>query len=248
MNIVIIEDEKPAARLLIRELAKIGFDVQETLHSVSEAIPWLMQHEEPDLIFADIQLTDGLSLEIFEQIKLKHAAIIFVTSFDHYAIKAFKLNSIDYLLKPIDPVELVRAIGKYKTQYHKIGQQVEVLKQTLQGTSYPKRLIVKLGMQLKVILVDEVVCFYREDRGVYSVTREGKTHLLEEPSIEAILKMVNPSKFFRVNRYQIVAIDCIEQIIQLSTARLKLVLLNYSEEVIVSRERVVEFKLWLGAN
>ncbi|MDM1043871.1 response regulator transcription factor [Myroides sp. 1354] len=248
MNIVIIEDEKPAARLLMRELEKLGFGVQHILHSVGEAIPWFLQNEQPDLIFADIQLTDGLSLEIFEQIELKHSAIIFVTSFDHYAIKAFKLNSIDYLLKPIDAIELLGAITKFKKQHNKIGQQVEMLKHSLQSPSFPKRMIVKLGMQLKVVLVDEVVCFYREDRGVYITTIHGKTHLLDEPSIEAVLKMVDPAKFFRVNRYQVVGIDYIEKIIQLSTSRLKLVLLNYCDEVIVSRERVGDFKLWLGAN
>ncbi len=248
MNIVIIEDEKPAARLLIRELDKLGFSVQQTLHSVSEAIPWFVQNEQPDLIFADIQLTDGLSLEIFEQVELQHSAIIFVTSFDHYAIKAFKLNSIDYLLKPIDSSELLGAITKFKAHCHRIGQQVEQLRRTIPKATYPKRFMVKIGMQLKMILVEDVVCFYREDRGVYVVTKEGKSHLLDESSLEAIVKMVDPSQFFRVNRYQIIAIDFIEQMIHLSASRLKVTLLNYKEEVMVSRERISDFKLWLGAN
>ncbi|WP_158962434.1 LytR/AlgR family response regulator transcription factor [Myroides fluvii] len=248
MNIVIIEDEKPAARLLMRELEKLGFTVQQMLYSVGEAIPWFLQNEEPDLIFADIQLTDGLSLEIFEQVVLKHSAIIFVTSFDHYAVKAFKLNSIDYLLKPIDPTALVAAINKYRTQQNRIGQKVQILKTAHDAPAYAKRLMTKVGMHIKMVLLEEVVCFYREDRGVYMATREGKNQLLEESSIEAVLKMVDPTKFFRVNRYQVVAIDHIVQIVQLSTSRLKLVLLNYSDEVIVSRERVSDFKLWLGAN
>lgn len=248
MNIVIIEDEKPAARLLLRELEKLGFTVQQTLHSVGEAIPWFLQNEPPDLIFADIQLTDGLSLDIFEQVGLKHSAIIFVTSFDHYAIKAFKLNSIDYLLKPIEPKELLAAIAKFKVQFIKADQKMEALRTTLVGSSYPKRLMIKLGMQIKMILVEEVVCFYREDRGVYISTKEGKTHLLEEPSIEAVLRLIDPAKFFRVNRYQVVSIDFIEQIIQLTTSRLKLTMKQYNEEVVVSRERVNDFKMWLGNN
>ncbi|MDM1361135.1 LytR/AlgR family response regulator transcription factor [Myroides marinus] len=247
MNIVIIEDEKPAARLLTRELEKLGFTVQETLYSVGEAIPWFMQHEHPDLIFADIQLTDGLSLEIFEQVEIK-GAIIFVTSFDHYAIKAFKLNSIDYLLKPIDPADLVGAINKYKAQQRNTTQTVQTLRQSIGGSSYAKRLMIKVGMQIKMVLVDEVVCFYREDRGVYISTVDGRSHLLEESSIEAVIKIVDPAKFYRVNRYQVVCIDYIEQIVQLSTSRLKLVMKNYTDEVIVSRERVSEFKMWLASN
>lgn len=247
MNIVIIEDEKPAARLLTRELEKLGFTVQHILYSVNEAIPWFVQHEQPDLIFADIQLADGLSLEIFEQVELK-SAIIFVTSFDHYAIKAFKLNSIDYLLKPIEPSELLGAINKYKAQHSISPSKVQELRESIDGTSYAKRLMIKIGMQIKMVLVDEVVCFYREDRGVYISTVEGKIHLLEEGSIEAAIKMVNPEKFFRVNRSQVVCIDFIEQIVQLSTSRLKLSMKSYKEEVIVSRERVSEFKSWLAEN
>ncbi|MTG97247.1 MULTISPECIES: LytR/AlgR family response regulator transcription factor [Myroides] len=247
MKIVIIEDEKPAARLLTRELEKLGFEVQQILYSVGEAILWLMQHEHPDLIFADIQLADGLSLEIFEQVEVK-SAIIFVTSFDHYAIKAFKLNSIDYLLKPIEPIELLGAINKYKAQQRSTTQTVESLRHSIGGSNYAKRLMIKVGMQIKMVLVDEVVCFYREDRGVYISTVEGKTHLLDEESLEAVIKTVSPKKFFRVNRSQVVSIDYIEQIIQLSTSRLKLTMKNYTAEVIVSRERVGEFKSWLAEN
>ena len=247
MKIVIIEDEKPAARLLTRELKKLGFDVHDTLYSVGEAIPWFMQQEHPDLIFADIQLADGLSLEIFEQVEIG-SAIIFVTSFDHYAIKAFKLNSIDYLLKPIEPADLTRAITKYKAQQRSTTQTVQTMRQSLGGSAYAKRLMIKVGMQIKMVLTDEVVCFYREDRGVYLSAVDGKNHLLEESSIEAVIRTVDPAKFYRVNRYQVVNIDHIEQIVQLATSRLKLVMKNYAEEVIVSRERVGDFKMWLASN
>jgi DNA-binding LytR/AlgR family response regulator len=108
--------------------------------------------------------------------------------------------------------------------------------------------MIKVGMQIKMVLVDEVVCFYREDRGVYISTVDGRSHLLEESSIEAVIKIVDPAKFYRVNRYQVVCIDYIEQIVQLSTSRLKLVMKNYTDEVIVSRERVSEFKMWLASN
>ncbi|WP_010250580.1 LytR/AlgR family response regulator transcription factor [Myroides injenensis] len=247
MKIVIIEDEKPAARLLTRELEKLGLSVLITLHSVNDSITWFLQHEHPDLIFADIQLSDGLSLDVFEQVDIK-SAIIFVTSFDHYAIKAFKLNSIDYLLKPIEAKELVRAINKYKAQQLQVLPKVQVIQDNIGLPNYAKRLMIKVGMQIKMILVDEVVCFYREDRGVYVSTIGGRVHLLEEGSVDAILKVLDTSKFFRVNRSQVVCIEFIEQIIQLSTSRLKLIMKDFAEEVIVSRERVNEFKKWLAEN
>lgn len=247
MRIVVIEDEKPAARLLVRELNTLGFSVTRVLYSVSEAILWLMQNEHPDLIMADIQLADGLSLEIFEQVEVK-SALIFVTSFDHYAIKAFKLNSIDYLLKPIESTELKQAIEKYENQQRSMEEKVRGIRTSIGGASYVKRFVIKVGMQIKIVLADEVVCFFKEDRGVYLVTTEGRVHLMEANSIEAVLNLVNPRIFFRVNRHQLVSIDYIEQITQLSTSRLKLSVKNYDKEIIVSRERVQEFKLWLGSN
>ncbi|MBB1150012.1 MULTISPECIES: LytTR family DNA-binding domain-containing protein [unclassified Myroides] len=247
MKIVVIEDEKPAARLLVRELTKLGYTVSCVLYSVSEAMLWLMQNEHPDLIMADIQLADGLSLEIFDQVEVK-SALIFVTSFDHYAIKAFKLNSIDYLLKPIDPTELLHAMEKYENQQRSIAEKVLGIRTSMGGSSYVKRFAIKVGMQIKIVLVDEVVCFFKEDRGVYLVTTEGRMYLLDVNSIDAVLKLVNPLTFFRVNRHQLVSIDYIEQITQLSTSRLKLRVKNYDKEIIVSRERVQAFKMWLGSN
>lgn len=247
MNIVIIEDEKPAARLLARELEKLGLNVLETLYSVNESISWFLQHECPDLIFADIQLSDGLSLDIFEQVDIK-SAIIFVTSFDHYAIKAFKLNSIDYLLKPIESKELVRAINKFKAQQLQSLPKVEIIRDNIGIPNYARRLMIKVGMQIKMILIDEVVCFYRMDRGIYVSMIGGRIHLLEEESVEAILKLLDSSRFFRVNRSQVVCIEYIEQIVQLSTSRLKLIMKDFAEGVIVSRERVSEFKKWLAEN
>ncbi|MFT7350912.1 MAG: two-component system response regulator LytT, partial [Flavobacterium sp.] len=118
MNILIIEDEKPAARLLSRKIEKLGFPVYKMLHSVSESIAWFQENKHPDLIFLDIQLSDGLSFEIFEKIEIK-SVIIFTTAYDEYALRAFKLNSIDYLLKPIDEEELEVAISKFQNQFQK---------------------------------------------------------------------------------------------------------------------------------
>ena len=170
MNIIIIEDEKPAARLLQRKVEKLGLQVNTMLHSVEESIAWFKNHPHPDLIFLDIQLSDGLSFEIFEQIDIK-SAVIFTTAYDEYALRAFKLNSIDYLLKPIDEEELLTAISKFKNQFQKntiSSLDFEAIKRMLVNPvekEYKKRFSVKIGQQLKVISIDEVECFYSENKG-----------------------------------------------------------------------------------
>lgn len=247
MNIVIIEDEKPAARLLARELKSLGYEVSHTLYSVSESLTWFAQGPEVDLIFADIELADGLSLEIFEQLPIQ-SAIIFVTSYDHYAIKAFKLNSIDYLLKPIDPKELQLAIDKFTTQNQSVQQAIKSIRESLGSNSYAKRLMVNVAMQIKMILVQDIVSCYRMDRGIYIQDNKGYNHLLEQGSLESVLASLDPTKFFRINRHQIIAIEYIDKITQYSGYRLEIVMCKSKEAMVVSRERVTEFKKWLSTN
>ncbi|MBF2024753.1 response regulator, partial [Flavobacterium psychrophilum] len=159
MKTIIIEDEKPAARLLQRKLDKLGVKVDVMLHSVEEAIAWFSNNKHPDLIFLDIQLSDGLSFEIFEKVTIK-SAIIFTTAYDEYALKAFKLNSIDYLLKPIDDDELSIAIFKFRNQFQKtenipVNLDFEAIKKMFQNPfdkNFKTRFIVKIGQQLKIIL------------------------------------------------------------------------------------------------
>ncbi len=172
MNIIIIEDEKPAARLLQRKVEKLGLQVNQMLHSVEESIYWFNNNSHPDLIFLDIQLSDGLSFEIFENSDIK-SAVIFTTAYDEYALRAFKLNSIDYLLKPIDEEDLAIAITKFKNQFQKSlvsGLDFEAIKKMLVNPidrEYKKRFIIKMGQQLKMITIDEVECFYSENKGTY---------------------------------------------------------------------------------
>ena len=169
MNIIIIEDEKPAARLLQRKVEKLGLKVIKMLHSVEESIAWFQNNSHPDLIFLDIQLSDGLSFELFEQIDIK-SAIIFITAYDEYALRAFKLNSIDYLLKPIDEEELSVAISKFKNQFQKntiSNLDFDAIKRMLinpMEKEYKSRFSVKIGQQLKVISIDEIECFYSENK------------------------------------------------------------------------------------
>ena len=251
MNIIIIEDEKPAARLLQRKIEKLGLEVNQMLHSVEEAVSWFRSHKHPDLIFLDIQLSDGLSFEIFEQIDIK-SAIIFTTAFDEYALRAFKLNSIDYLLKPIDQEELSIAITKFKNQLQKSSVSsfdFEMIKKMLLGTEskeYKKRFSVKIGQQLKVIPIDEVECFYSENKGTYLHTFENRNYLLDG-TLEQIEVELDPKDFYRVSRKFIIPLKAIKEIQVYSNSRLKVILPSYKDdEVVVSREKVTDFKAWIG--
>ncbi|WP_338410703.1 LytTR family DNA-binding domain-containing protein [uncultured Flavobacterium sp.] len=251
MNIIIIEDEKPAARLLQRKVEKLGLEVHTLLHSVEESVEWFQNNKHPDLIFLDIQLSDGLSFEIFEQIDIK-SAVIFTTAYDKYALRAFKLNSIDYLLKPIDEEELEIAINKYKNQVQKntvSSLDFDMIKKMILGTEtkeYKSRFSVKIGQQLKVILIDEVECFYSENKGTYLHTFENRNYLLDL-TLEQIEEELSPKDFYRVSRKFIIPLKAINEIQVYSNSRLKLILPSYKEEeVIVSREKVSDFKTWIG--
>lgn len=251
MKIIIIEDEKPAARLLQRKVEKLGFAVSKMLHSVEEAINWFSNNQHPDLIFLDIQLSDGLSFEIFEQIDIK-SAIIFTTAYDEYALRAFKLNSIDYLLKPIDEDELEVAISKFKNQFQKNSiatLDFEAIKRMLVNPvekEYKERFSVKVGNQIKVITIDEVECFYSENKGTYLHTLDNRDYLVDS-SLEVVESELKPKDFFRINRKFIVPLKAIREIQMHTNSRLKLILPTYKEdEVIVARERVNDFKDWIG--
>jgi len=165
MKVIIIEDEKPSARRLNRMLEALDVNAHVMLHSVEESIEWFQNNEHPDLIFLDIQLSDGLSFEIFEQIDIK-SAIIFTTAYDEYALQAFKLNSIDYLLKPIDEAELEKAVSQYKEQLpqkNHVTLDFDDIKKMLVNPidrEYKKRFTVKVGQHLKMIPVDEIECIY----------------------------------------------------------------------------------------
>ena len=250
MNIIIIEDEKPAARLLQRKVEKLGLQVNTMLHSVEEAISWFQNHPHPDLIFLDIQLSDGLSFEIFEQIDIK-SAVIFTTAYDEYALRAFKLNSIDYLLKPIDEEDLEIAVNKFKArnQAQNISLDFEAIKRMLVNPvekEYKKRFSVKIGQQLKVISIDEVECFYSENKGTYIHTLDNRDYLIDS-TLEVVEAEINPKEFYRVSRKFIVPLKAVKEIQMHSNSRLKIILPTYKDdEVIVARERVSDFKDWIG--
>ena len=255
MTTIIIEDEKPAARLLQRKLEKLNIQVGVMLHSVEEALEWFSKNEHPDLIFLDIQLSDGLSFEIFEKVEIK-SAVIFTTAYDEYALRAFKLNSIDYLLKPIDEDDLEIAVAKFKSllpkqelQTQSLGIDFEQIKRRLTNPfekNYKKRFTVKIGQHLKVISIDEIECFFSENKGTYLHTFDNRNYLIE-CTLELLEQELDPGDFFRISRKFIIPLKAIKEIVLYSNSRLKVILPSFKEEdVIVSREKVSDFKTWIG--
>ena len=250
MNIIIIEDEKPAARLLERKVEKLGLKINTLLHSVEESIHWFQNNPHPDLIFLDIQLSDGLSFEIFENSTI-NSAVIFTTAYDEYALRAFKLNSIDYLLKPIDEEDLEIAINKFKARNvvtPSLSLDFDMIKKMLTNPidrTFKKRFTIKMGQQLKMITIDEVECFYSENKGTYLHTFENRNYLLDS-TLEQLEAELDPKDFYRVSRKFIIPLKGIKEIQMHSNSRLKVILPTYKDdEVIVARERVSDFKEWL---
>lgn len=247
MKILIIEDELPSARLLQRKLENMGYTVSAVLQTVEESVEWFMSNTEPDLLFLDVQLADGISFDILEQVK-PSAAIIFTTAFDEYMLRAFKQNSIDYLLKPIDDEELKNAVEKFlhfrgsNTHFDLIS--LEALFRNALPT-YKLRFTIKLGQNIKLVTTQNIECIYSENKGTYLYTNENENYLLDQ-TLDVLVPQLSPKDFFRINRSTIVQFDAIKSIAVHSNARLKIYLKHYtSDELIVSRERVTAFKKWL---
>ncbi|QCX39249.1 response regulator transcription factor [Aureibaculum algae] len=250
MNVIIIEDEKPAARRLDRMLQKIGVTAMAMLHSVEESLTWFNENEHPDLIFLDIQLSDGLSFEIFENIDI-NSAIIFTTAYDEYALQAFKLNSIDYLLKPIDTDDLENAYTKFKERIptkQKVAIDFDDIKKLLVNPlerEYKKRFTIKVGQHLKMVSIDTIECFYSENKGTYIHTTEGRDYLIDL-TLDQLEQELEPQTFFRTSRKFYVNVNAIKDIISYTNSRLQIKLNTYQhQDIIVSRERVRDFKDWL---
>lgn len=253
MNVLIIEDEYPAAERLEKMLDRVDGSIQVSavLESVEAATRWLRNSAPPDLILSDIQLSDGLSFEIYEQVVIK-SPIIFTTSYDEYAIRAFKHKSIDYLLKPIKFEELQRAIEKYRALHQEPSStghaaQLEKLIDTLShtGRSHKKRFLVKKGEQLIPIADEETAYFYTENELVYLITQANKKYVVDY-TLEQLDSLLNPARFFRINRQFIVSLAAVQQIHTYFSSRLKLQLHPPpSDEVMVSKGKVKGFKEWL---
>lgn len=250
MNVVIIEDEPQAAQWLEKVILDLepSWVVLCKIDSVKGAVRWLQQNSGVDLIFMDIQLADGLSFEIFEQSTVQ-APVIFTTAYNEYALKAFKVNSIDYILKPVDKEELTSAIEKFKRMAKPVLQQtmLESIAQTMKmlTRTYKERFMIKTGEHLRTIETSSILYFFSQEKASFCHTNEGRSFILDF-TLEQLEEMVDPLRYFRVNRQYLVSAAAIQDIISYTNSRLKLVLRNSSnKDIIVARERVQEFKDWL---
>ena len=248
MRILIIEDEKPAANRLFQLLRPhfSGDELIGNLDSVRRSVAWFLENPAPDLIFCDIQLADGISFEIFEQVKIS-SPVIFTTAFDQYAIRAFQVNAIDYLLKPIDPEALDLAIAKFKSSKIPPALDLNLLKSLMQTPekTYKSRFLVRFGEKIQSVPIGEIAFFFSEERVTFLQTFQGKKYVLDS-TLEQVEGQVDPSTFFRLNRKYLVQADAIEEVLTYSNSRLKVILQNCKDsDILVSREKVSELKEWL---
>lgn len=250
MKAIIIEDELSNSKRLSKLIKNIDseIDILTTLVSVEESVNWLSDNPIPDLIFMDIQLSDGLCFEIFSTIEIE-APVIFTTAYDDYAIQAFKFNSIDYLLKPIDPIELERAILKFKkTNATKLKSNFDNLLQSFnKEMNYKNRLLVKHINHFIPILVENIAYFIIDNQLVYIYTLTGQKYIYYS-YLDDIEKILNPKLFFRINRQMLININTIKKINSFTNNRLLLQINPTLEkkEIIVSREKVQAFKEWIS--
>ncbi len=252
MKVLIVEDESLASKRLVKLLkeAEPNVEILAELDSVKRVVKWLGENESPELIFLDIQLADGLSFEIFEKADVR-APIIFTTAFDEYAIQAFKVNSIDYLLKPIDPAELERALEKFKNHFgaqeeSKPALNMALIEKAMQQMTrqYKERFVVKIGEHIKTINTEDALYFFSEAKATFLQT-DDKRYIIDY-ALEQIEQLVDSERFFRINRKYLVSLEAVKDIITYSNSRLRLILKDHDDmDAIVSRDRVQDFKKWL---
>jgi DNA-binding LytR/AlgR family response regulator len=248
MKVLIIEDERPASQKLVRMLKEISpeIEVVDVLRSVEQTVNRFSENPNPELIFMDIQLEDGLCFDIFENCPI-NIPVIFTTAYDEYALKAFKVNSVDYLLKPVSRNELKNAIDKF-TAIHRSGTDYSKLESVIQQLQprQKERFLVKIGDHYKSIPVSTVNCFYINGRCTFLFTGAAKNYPLDY-SLDKIEQMVDSKLFFRINRDFIINFYAITDMIACSSSRLKIILAGWTEkeETVVSRERVADFKKWM---
>ncbi len=258
MKVVIIEDEQLTAQRLQQMLLKYdaNTEILAVLPSVQESVEWFRSHSDPDLVFMDIHLEDGMSFSIFETINLE-VPVIFTTAYDDYMIKAFKVNSVDYLMKPLNYDELAGAIEKFR-KFHQAREDAveggmpalpwELLLKTIRNKEpeYKERFLISVGSRLRTIEVAEISYFFSADKVTFLTTKEGQRFPLDV-SLDKLQLQLDPKRFFRINRQLIAGLQAIDNIHVYPKGRLKLELKPaMKEDVFVSLDRVTEFKDWLG--
>lgn len=251
LNVLIVEDETPAAEKLERYLLKYSssISVAGIVGSVAEAVSWLTARQsEIDLIFMDIQLKDGLSFQIFQQVKVQKP-VIFITAYNEYALDAFKVNGIDYLLKPVTFTDLSDSLAKVESLSEQLrwsdAKSEKIITTFDQPVkSYKNRFMVKLGDHIRSITSDQISFFYADGRDVYLVTSQLRKFIIDY-TLEGLDEILDPQVFFRVNRTYILNISAIQDVVVYSNSRLKITPhVKWEGEIIVSREKVGEFKEW----
>lgn len=256
MKIVIIEDEAPAFRKLQKNLEEIdnSIEILEVLDSVEESVAWIQSHHEPDLFFMDIQLNDGLSFDIFDKISITRP-VIFTTAFDEYLLQAFKVNGIDYLLKPVKKAELSASLKKYKNLKNSfssadpgIEARLEALLSEVQPTQQKarSRLMVKKGDKFLSIKINDCAAFYIRNAVVFGQTFEGNTYLIDT-NLEDLYHILDEQHWYRVNRQYVLNIQTIQNAEKYFKGKLLLnTTVELPDEVVVSAEKATDFKKWLG--
>lgn len=254
MNVLIIEDEMLAAEGLERQIkiAEPTATIVGTLESVRDALVYFKEKPMPDIVFSDIQLADGLSFEIFEQVEVK-CPIVFTTAYDAFALKAFKVNAVDYILKPCAAADIAKALEKIRLLQGEKQEKtlldtaiIQRLSETFTPPQYKQRFLVKLGDNMTSVPVEDILFFWSENKIVFLRHTNGKKYIANF-TLEQLENVLNPQHFFRINRQFLLSLTAIKQLTAHSNSRLK-VFLNYppdENEVIVARERVEAFKNWL---
>ena len=259
MNLVIVEDESIAARRIQKMVLELESDtkIQAVLDSVAGAVHWLRHHPTPDLLLLDIELVDGQSFEIFTQVEVQ-CPVIFTTAYDEYAIRAFKVNSIDYLLKPIQEKELKHSLQKFRSlkalyaDKAPVSVNVEMLLQELReqrnesSANSRDRILVKQGQRMLPVTTAEVAYFFTRDKLNYVCTKSNQQYLADY-TLDELEKSLNPKSFFRANRQYIIEFGAVARVHQYFNSKLKVELTPKPEEdVLISREKAAEFRHWLG--
>jgi DNA-binding LytR/AlgR family response regulator len=252
MKVIIIEDEVPAAEKLERYLHKYDATIAVVgiFNSVKTSVEWLQAHQdETELIFMDIQLIDGISFQIFQQVKVRKP-VIFTTAFNEFALDAFKVNSIDYLLKPLTFTDLSAALKKLESLREQLQaspaqrERIERAFSNVRPKEYKTRFMVKLGEHIRSITTDQIGLFFADGRDVYLITNQGRKFIIDY-TLEALEEILDPRTFFRINRTFILPINAIKDVLVYSNSRLKITInTEFDREIIVSREKVPDFKAW----
>jgi two-component system, LytTR family, response regulator len=252
LSVLLVEDETPAAEKLERYLKRYSasISVAGVVGSVRAAVEWLQEKQASiDLIFMDIQLTDGVSFAIFKEVKVTKP-VIFITAYNEFALDAFKVNSIDYLLKPVTYADLETSLRKLESLRVQLNwseaksEQVTALATEAPSKNYKTRFMVKLGDHIRSITSDQIAMFYADGRDVYLVTDQQRKFIIDY-TLENVEELLDPKHFFRVNRAHILHINSIQDVVVYSSSRLKITPhVKWESEIIVSREKVNDFKAW----